>query len=277
MRLVISSSTGVRKACAAILPMKRSSAYVLPDFTILQWTLAVLAALGVGISKSGLPGVGLFHVIVMASLFPGATSTGIVLPMLVIGDLGAVALYRRSAQWPHVLRTLPPACVGVGVGWFLMRYVTRPQSFGPTIGWIVLTLCLLQALRHVRPDWFRKIPHRAEFAWTMGFVAGVTTMLANAAGPVMALYLLAVSLPKAEFIGTSAWFFLLINLFKLPFSAQLGLITSKTLVFNALLAPVILVGLIVGRELVTRIPQRGFDLLVLCFAAVAALRLIGWL
>ena len=102
-----------------------------------------------------------------------------------------------------------------------------------------------------------------------------TTMLANAAGPVMALYLLAVALPKDAFVGTSAWFFLLINCIKVPFSAQLGLISVPTLAFNALLVPVIVSGLFLGRTLVARIPQKIFDTLVLVFAAVAAAKLLG--
>jgi hypothetical protein len=109
----------------------------------------------------------------------------------------------------------------------------------------------------------------------MGFIAGVTTMLANAAGPVMGLYLLAVALPKDAFVGTAAWFFLLVNLAKVPFSAQLGLITPATLTFNALLLPAIAAGLLLGREVVARLPQRFFNSLVLVFAIAAALRLLG--
>lgn len=100
-------------------------------------------------------------------------------------------------------------------------------------------------------------------------------MLANAAGPVMALYLLAVALPKDAFVGTAAWFFLLINLLKLPFSAQLGLITTPSLLFNALLVPAIFAGLFLGRAVVRRLSQQGFDSFVLLFAVVAAFRLLG--
>ena len=109
----------------------------------------------------------------------------------------------------------------------------------------------------------------------MGIMAGVTTMLANAAGPVMALYFLAIALPKLEFVGTSAWFFLAINLFKVPFSVGLGLIHSQTLLFNAVLVPAIVIGLLSGRWLVTRIPQKLFDALLLTFVGIAALRMIG--
>lgn len=247
---------------------------MLPEFTAGQWALAGVAALGIGISKSGLPGISLLHVVLFAQLFPGIASTGVVLPMLIVGDLGAVWLFRRHAQWEHVWRTLPPALFGVATGWALMGRLPAGR-FGPLIGGIVLVLAALQALRDWRPGLWQRVPLSRGFAWSMGFVAGVTTMLANAAGPVMGLYLLAVALPKDAFVGTSAWFFLLINLLKVPFSAQLGLITPATLAFNALLVPVIFGGLFLGRAVVARLPQKGFDSLVLAFAVIAALRLLG--
>jgi uncharacterized membrane protein YfcA len=246
---------------------------MLPLFTPSEWLMALIAATGVGVSKSGLPGISLFHVVVFASLFPGAASTGVVLPMLIAGDVGAVWLFRRNAQWVYVLRTLPPALVGVAVGWYLMGRLPGAK-FGPLIGGIVLTLALLQLVRHWRPGWFNQVPHSIPFAWTMGFLAGVTTMMANAAGPVMALYLLAVSLPKDAFIGTGAWFFLILNLLKVPFSLQLGLISGSTLTFNVLMLPCIVGGLFLGRHLVARLPQKWFDSLVLVLALVAAARLM---
>jgi len=252
---------------------------VLPEFSTNQWLLAALAGLGIGVSKSGLPGISLLHVVLFAHLFPGLASTGVVLPMLIAGDLGAVWLFRRHAQWAHVTRTLPPAVAGVGVGWAIMAWAQSEGvpgvRFNPIIGGIVLGLAVLQVLRHLQPGRFTHLPHTRGFAWTMGFVAGVTTMLANAAGPVMGLYLLAVALPKEEFVGTSAWFFLLINLIKVPFSLQLGLITPSTLGFNLLFLPAIAAGLFLGRALIARLPQRGFDLLVLGFAMAASLRLLG--
>ena len=247
---------------------------MLPDFTPIQWLLVGIAATGIGISKSGLPGISLLHVVLFAQLFPGIQSTGVVLPMLVAGDLGAVWLFRRHASWPHVGRTLPPAIAGILVGWWIMGRLPSDR-FAPLIGSIVLVLSGLQALRDWRPGLWQSAPHAPAFAWAMGFLAGVTTMLANAAGPVMGLYLLAVALPKDAFVGTSAWFFLLVNLIKVPFSAQLGLITPRTLVFNALLVPIIFGGLFLGRAVVSRLPQKAFDVLVLAFAVVASLRLLG--
>ena len=243
------------------------------DLTLQQWALACLAAVGIGVSKSGLPGVSLLHVVIFAQLFPGLQSTGVVLPMLVVGDIGAVLLFRRHADGHHIRRTLPPAAIGVVAGWAVMRFWGQ-ADFRPVIGAIVLALAVIQLIRHWRPETLADLPHTRSFAWTIGLLAGGVTMVANAAGPVMALYLVAVSLPKNVFVGTSAWFFLLINLFKIPFSLQLGLIHLDSLAFNVRLLPLVVAGLFLGRAVVARLPQRTFDTFILLFAWAAALRLL---
>jgi hypothetical protein len=147
-------------------------------------------------------------------------------------------------------------------------------AFRPLIGWIVLALAVMQAIRMRWPGWMGRVPHTRSAVWSIGLTAGIATMLANAAGPVIALYCLAVGLPKFEVVGTLAWFFFIINVFKLPFSAGLGLIRADTLTLNLVLFPAVVLGVLSGRWLVHRLPQRVFDLLMLGFAAVAALRLI---
>ena len=244
-----------------------------PESTLLQWALACTAALGIGVSKSGLPGVSLLHVVIFAQLFPGLQSTGVVLPMLVVGDIGAVLLFRRHADGHHIRRTLPPAAIGVVAGWAVMHFWGQ-ADFRPVIGAIVLALAVIQLVRHWRPETLADLPHTRSFAWTIGLLSGGVTMVANAAGPVMALYLVAVSLPKNVFVGTSAWFFLLINLFKIPFSLQLGLIHFDSLAFNVRLLPLVVAGLFLGRAVVARLPQRTFDTFILLFAWAAALRLL---
>jgi uncharacterized membrane protein YfcA len=246
----------------------------LPDLTFAQWLLATAAAACLGIAKAGLPGMSLLHVVVFAFLFGARTSTGIVLPMLLVGDVCAVTAYHQHARWKYVWRMLPPACVGVIVGALLMRHISN-DAFRPVIGWIILGLTGLQIVRMLRPRSFEQVPHTRWFAWTIGLIAGITTMLANAAGSVIAVYCLALGLPKLEFVGTTAWFFFIINAFKVPFSLGLGLIGRQTLLLNVLLAPVVIAGVLGGRWLVHRISQRVFDRLLLAFAAVAALRLIG--
>jgi uncharacterized membrane protein YfcA len=246
----------------------------MPDLSLVQWLLAAVAAACVGIGKAGISGMGLLAVVIFAFLFGARTSTGIVLPMLIVGDVTAVRIFHQHARWDYIRRMLPPACIGVIVSAWYMRSLSE-AVYKPIIGGIILGLVVLQLARMQKPEWFGSVPHTKLFAWTIGLAAGCATMLANAAGPIFAIYCLAVSLPKMEFVGTSAWFFLIVNSFKIPFSIALGLIHGSTLLLNLILSPLIIAGLVAGRWLTHRIPQRTFDLLLLAFAAVAALRLIG--
>ncbi len=245
----------------------------LPSLSLVEWGFAILAALCIGLSKGGFAGVSLVTVLILARIFPPRESTGILLPLLICGDIFAVLVYRQHAQWPQIWKMLPPTVLGVIAGFVLMKYIPD-RRFSPIIGWIVLCMTLLQLLRRFRPELFQRVPHTRRFAWGMGATSGVTTMLANAAGPVMALYFMAIELPKLAFVGTSAWFFLMVNVIKVPFSAQLGLIHGSSLLFNLVLIPVVALGIGLGRVLMSVVSQRLFEILVLIFTTAASLRLI---
>lgn len=244
----------------------------------LSWAdllLIAIGAAGIGFSKSGFAGVSMVHVIVFAAVFGAKTSTGVLLPMLIIGDLLAVRLFGAQVQWPYFRRLLPPAFIGVIIGWWLLDKLNE-GTVRPLIGVIILAFAGLQTLRIWRPKLFEQVPHARWFAWTLGLLAGITTMLANAAGPLIALYMIAVSLPKFQLIGTSAWFFLVLNIFKIPFSANLGLIDTNSLLINAAFAPVVGLGMLTGRSLVHRLPQKAFDTTLLVITALAAVRLLTY-
>jgi uncharacterized membrane protein YfcA len=209
------------------------------DLSPFSWFLLVLGATGVGISKSGLAGVSLVHVLVFA----------------------------------YVFGTKASAFVGVVIGWSLLGRLDE-ATFKPLIGIIIILLCFGQLLRMWRPHLFTTIPHTKPFAWSMGILGGITTMLANAAGPVIALYLLAVSLPKLKLVATGAWFFFVLNIAKIPFSANLGFITTESLLIDLILAPCVVAGLIFGLMVVRRLPQKVFDTFLLAFTAVAAIRMV---
>jgi uncharacterized membrane protein YfcA len=254
---------------------------MLPHFTPAQWLLAVLAAFCIGFSKSGFAGSGLITIVIMAQLFGPLESTGILLPMLLCGDVLSVFVFHQHARWKHISQMFLPTAIGIVIAflvmWRLMKVLpaNATRSFGAVIGWIVLAMVALQAFRKWRPALFEKVPHARWFAHSMGVWSGITTMLANAAGPVMSLYFLAIALPKYELVGTSAWFFLIVNSFKVPFSVLLGLIHGSSLLLNALLVPAIALGIFSGQRLIRRIPQQLFETLLLLFAALASLRLIG--
>ncbi len=244
------------------------------------WMLALVAAMCLGMSKTAISGVSLIGIALMAEVWPARASTGIILPMLVFGDLFAVTFYNRHALWSEVLRVLPPALVGVIIGFFLFRLLPA-GTFAPIIGWTILFLVLLQTLQTVNrlgsnpgKSFIVHSWQRTLFFWSLGVMAGITTMLANASGPVMTIYLLAAGLAKYEFMGTSSWVFFLLNLCKLPFSYALGLINGHSLTFNLLLLPAIAFGALLGKWLLTIIPQKWFERILLLSAALAALRLI---
>jgi len=244
---------------------------MLPDLTATEWGIASFSAVVIGISKCGFPGVGLLSVVLFASIFGDKLSTGVLLPMLCLADVGAVILFKRHAVWQQVMRTLPIACLGVIIGAWMMHSIVADWAYRPFIAWTVLILVLLQIVHMLHPQLYENVPHSKFFAIAIGLLAGISTMMANAAGPIMGVYFLAVGLPKYQFTGSSAWFFLAINFFKLPFSAALGLVQADILLFNALLIPAVVLGFLLGRWLLDHMPQKLFDTLILLLAAVAAL------
>jgi uncharacterized membrane protein YfcA len=212
-------------------------------------------------------------VVIFASLFDALDSTGIVLPLLLAADIGAVSLFTQHSRWDYIRRMLPPACIGVVLGTLIMLRMDN-ERFRPILGVTVLVLTAMQLVRRRWPDAFGNVPHTAAAGWTLGLLAGVATMMANAAGPLVALYCIAVGLPKMEVVGTMAWFFFIINVFKVPFSIGIGVIDGSSLVLDLLLLPAVVVGLFVGRWVLNRISQGVFEIALLVFAAAAALRLL---
>lgn len=250
----------------------------LAQLTLQQWILAALAAFFIGISRSGFTGFGMMTVILMAAIMPGREreSTGVVLPLLIFSDLLAARTYRKDVQWRYVLRLLPAALAGVVIGYFIMGRI-GDHGFKPFIGTLILALCALQLCRQWKPHLFysaEEASHSKAFSWVTGTTAGVTTMMANAAGPVMTLYFLTVALPKIQFVATAAWYFTIVNLVKVPFSYSLGLINFSSLSFNLALTPFVVAGLFLGRSLLGRLKQNIFEHLLMVLTILAALHLI---
>jgi hypothetical protein len=242
-------------------------------FSSLGWLAVTGGAFAIGLNKGGLTGLGILPVLLFAVVFQARESTGFVLPLLIVGDLCAIVVYRRVVIWKVFWTLLPPALAGVVLGYFLMGRISG-SAFGPLIGWIIIALIALQFLRSALGE---KIDHIFEshgFGLAMGVLAGVTTMIANAAGPVANLYFLSVRLPKWNLIGTSAWFFFVINLSKIPFSAQLGLTNAYSLTLALMLAPLVMTGFFFGRLIAGFLPQKIFERFLLLCTALGAFRLI---
>ena len=236
-----------------------------------EWALAIVAALIVGISKAGIGGLGMLAVVIFAQLMPAKQATGLVLPLLCFGDILAAGAYRQHAKWHHIRRLFPWTAAGVVIGYFALDRINERQA-RLLIGGIVLSLVAMHLVR--RRFAGKEAEHGAWFAPTIGVLAGFTTLVANAAGPLMAVYMLAMQLPKMDFVGTGAVFFLLLNLFKVPFMVHLGLINGASFTINLLLAPVVVAGAWFGRKLVMKIDQRAFENIALALSVVAGLKLL---
>jgi len=252
---------------------------ILPAFTPLQWAMAAVAALCIGLSKGGFPGIAMISILLMAELMPARQSTGAILPLLVCGDFLAVSAFRRHVRWPFIWRVLPATVAGILLGYLLLKLPLGDGFFRILIGAVILALILVQAARRRMPalDEGAAVEDSAAMravAVGTGIVCGITTMVANAAGPVMAIYLIAMRLPQFDFAGTAAVFFMVVNLIKVPFSSALGLINPGSLSLNLLLIPAVAAGVFCGRHLLKRIPRRAFEALVLLLAAAAAVKLI---
>jgi len=243
------------------------------DLNLLGWATVAVCATMIGISKTGIPGLGILVVPLMALVLPTRQSTGILLGILILADIFAIVYHRRNARWHHVLRLLPPAIAGIVVGYFGLK-VVNDQQLKPIIGAIVILMLGLNYWRMKGKDGNVPIPSPWWLAAWLGFMAGITTMMANAAGPVMIIYLLAMRLPKTEFVGTAAWFFFIINWLKVPFSANLDLMTIESVKLDLMMLPFIAAGAITGIFFLKRIPQKAFSAVVQILAIAAAIKLI---
>ena len=243
------------------------------DLDPLQWVLAGFGAALVGLAKTGIAGLGVLAVAIFASILPARESVGILLVILIFTDFVAVTIYRRDASWSHLARLFPWAAAGVVLGAAVFGLM-NDRVVRTSIGVILVLLVALQLFRRREPDLPVEENPRPWLVAITGLTAGVTTMIANAAGPLMILYLLAMRLPKFTFVGTAAWFFLILNLFKVPFSMALGLITPGSFGFSLKLVPFAFLGAISGRWIISHMNQRAFEAVALFLTLVAGVRLL---
>ena len=251
----------------------------MPDLIALYgWPLlAAMAAASVviGFSKTSFGGIAAISVAVFALAMPAKESTATVLLLLIVGDLIAVARY-RTVSWRLLWKLMPSVIPGLLLGALFMNFVDD-TVMRRTIGGLLLAMVVLQLVERLRrpavapppntdPHWVR--------ANLTGTAAGFTTMTANAAGPVMALYFLATRIDKSRFIGTNAWFFCLVNLSKVPLAASLGLLTVEGIVLDLAMVPAVLLGAWLGTWVIGRVNQRQFEVVTIVASAVSAATLL---
>ncbi|MEU3224051.1 sulfite exporter TauE/SafE family protein [Streptomyces sp. NPDC006976] len=251
--------------------------------TLTLWQLAALAAASalVGFSKTAVSGANTISLAVFAAVLPARESTGVLLPILIAGDVLAVLVYRRHAHWPTLLRLFPAVAIGVVAGTLFMMWADD-ATVRTSIGAILVFMAGVTIWRRRRteaggepgePDGPPTAAERLK-ARSYGVLGGFTTMVANAGGPVMSLYLLSAGFRKLGFLGTSALFFLIVNVSKVPFSVGLGLIDGQTLLLDACMLLFVLPGAWLGRVCVDRINERLFERLVLAATVVGGLQLL---
>jgi uncharacterized membrane protein YfcA len=243
------------------------------------WGLLALvaAALLVGAAKTAVGGLGTIAVALFASVMPARESTAALLLVLLVGDLVAVTAYGRHCDWRLLAHLVPGVVPGLALG-SLALAVASDTGVRVGIGVVLLLLVGLQlGLRRrarLKPGTASPEPWSWQARAATGAGAGFATMVANAAGPVMTLYLAGQGVTMRRFLGTSAWFFLIVNLAKLPFSWSLGLLDRSQLLQALVLAPLVLLGGLVGALWVRRLRQETFEVVVLGATVVSAAALL---
>lgn len=237
-------------------------------FSIIDIVFVFSGAVIIGLAKAGLRGIDMLNVTLMTLVFGGKLSTGIVLPLLCAGDIAAVLYYNRHAQWPHFWKLMPWMLLGILIGVFWGKDMNE-LLFRKIMAVIILITVVSMLVLELRRS--MKVPSHPLFAASTGIVAGITTMLGNLAGAFSNLYFLAMRVPKNNFIGTAAWLFLVINLFKLPFQVIYWKnITRQTLNTDLILLPAVAIGFFIGVRIVRRIHEEQYRKLVIILTLIGA-------
>jgi len=251
--------------------------------TLEQWLLGGLAALLIGFSKTGVPGVGILVVPLMAIVFQGRAAVGTTVLLLIFADLFAVYWYRRYTRWDKLWQLLPWVAVGMLAGVVTLFVVGEDAQGKDQLNmWIGALVLVMLAIYLAQLKWGERLQPTSRVGLVAtGSAAGFATTVSNAAGPIMSIYMTSLGLPKHEFMGTTAWYFLIFNVTKVPLYALVmalvpdrPLFTLHGLIFDLFMLPVIVIGVLAGRWMLPRVPQRVFNGLALSLAGIAALRLI---
>lgn len=242
------------------------------DITTTAWVLAFTAAIVIGLSKAGIKGIAIVNVTLMALAFSAKESTGIVVPLLVVGDVFAVIYYNRHAQWKYIFRFLPWIVLGVLIGLKIGEDLNE-KTF--KIGMAIIILVSVAMMYWWDRRKSKSVPTHWLFAGTVGVITGITTMIGNLGGAFSNIYFLAMRVPKNEFIGTAAWLFLIVNILKLPLHIFVwGTITTETLLFDLKLIPGIFLGIILGIRVVKIIKEDFYRKMILVLTAFGALMIL---
>jgi uncharacterized membrane protein YfcA len=237
----------------------------------------LLAFIGflIGLSKTSIGGIGMINAALLATVLPAKESTGVLLVLLITGDLFAIGTYKKHVEWRVLQKLIWPLIAGVLVGVYFLAS-SSDQSLKRTIGWIVLILVILYPInqRLQRNDFDISLKYPQPLRIILGSIAGFMSMVANSGGPPMSIYLLMRRKTVMNFLGNTAWFFFAVNIFKLPFTLGLGILEFNSLQYILPALPAVPIGAIVGRKIVSKVDLELFQKITLVAAAVAGLNLI---
>ena len=220
-------------------------------------------------SKTGVHGAGMLAVPLLANVFGGQSSSGIMLPMLVMADVLGVWYYHRHASWRHLKILFPWAALGVILGTVVGKYIDD-GIFRVIMAVIIITSVVVMVW--LKSGHKEDVPHQKSFGIGTGILSGFTSMVGNLAGTVMAVYLLSMRLPKNVFIGTTAWFFMVTNWFKVPFHVfSWHTITLNTFLFDLLTLPFIILGAYLGIIIVKKLSEKMYRWFIISMTIIAAL------
>ncbi|NLO97431.1 MAG: sulfite exporter TauE/SafE family protein [Peptococcaceae bacterium] len=242
------------------------------NFSPAQFILVIIAAFLIGFSKTGLSGMLMVVIPLLADAFGGMKSTGIILPILIVGDLFAVGNYRRHIHWANIKKLMLWTLIGLGLGLIIGKYINDSQ-FKITIAIMVL-LCLAILVYSERKGDQLKVPNKVWFYALTGILAGFATMIGNAAGPIFTIYLLSMGFKKNEYMGTNSIFFFLVNITKVPLQVFVWQnITWKTVLLTGCVVPFVALGAWLGVTVIKKINEKIFRHLIIALTAISAIRL----
>ena len=242
---------------------------ILSAYSAGNWALICAAAFILGLAKGGLKGIDMLNVTIMAIVFGGKASTGIVLPLLCVADIFAVLYYNRHAQWNHFWKIIPWMAAGILIGVYVGKDLNE-AVFRKVMAMIIIITVVIMIVMEFRKT--TNVPTHPMFVASTGLVAGFTTMLGNLAGAFANIYFLAMRMSKNDFIGTAAWVFLVINLFKLPFQVLYWKnITTTSLKTDLVLLPALALGFWVGLKIVARIKDDNYRKIVIVLTLIGAM------
>ena len=239
------------------------------QLSYVELALVLSVAVFTGMSKTGVHGAGMLAVPLLANVFGGQASSGVLLPMLVMADVLGVWYYHRHASWKHLKILFPWAALGVILGTIVAKDIDD-KIFKIIMASIILisVVVMLWLERGHKED----VPHQKGFAIATGILGGFTSMVGNLAGTVMAVYLLSIRLPKNIFIGTTAWFFMATNWFKVPFHVfAWHTITFNTFLLDLLALPFIVLGAFLGIMIVKRLSDKTYRWFIIVMTIIAAI------